>query len=112
MSDAQKGQVLTANRLTDGDVVFLNRAGDWSLSIDEAALAQEPDAIKALEARGREAEAANLVTGSYLFEAERREGRVLAVHIRERIRTLGPTVRPDLGKQADGSGGGFAAVHR
>jgi uncharacterized protein DUF2849 len=112
VSDVQRGQVLTANRLADGEVVFLTRAGDWSLSVDEAALAQEPDAIKALEARGREAEAANIVTGSYLFEAERREGRVLALHIRERIRTLGPTVRLDLGKQAEGFGGGFAAIHR
>ena len=112
MSDIETGQALTANRLVDGDVVFMTRAGQWSLSVDEAALAQEPDAVKALEARGREAEAANIVTGSYLFEAERRDGRVRASHIRERIRTLGPTVRLDLGKQAQGSGGGFAAVHR
>jgi hypothetical protein len=112
MNDIQKGQVLTANRLVDGEVVFLARSGGWGLSIDDAALAQEPDAIKALEARGREAEAANIVTGSYLFDAERRDGRVRAVHIRERIRALGPTVRPDLGKQAEGLGGGFAAVQR
>ena len=111
MSDVEKGQALTANRLADGEVVFLTRTGVWSVSVDEAALAQEPDAVKALEARGREAEAANIVTGSYLFEAERRDGRVRAAHIRERIRTLGPTVRPDLGKQAQGLGGAFAAVH-
>ena len=112
MSDVEKGQALTANRLADGEAVFLTRLGMWSVSVDEAALAQEPDAVKALEARGREAEAANIVTGSYLFEAERRSGRVRAAHIRERIRTLGPTVRPDVGKQAQGLGGGFAAVHR
>jgi len=111
MSNVEKGQALTANRLADGEVVFLTRSGVWSVSVDEAALAQEPDAVKALEARGREAEAANIVTGSYLFEAERRHGRVRAAHIRERIRTLGPTVRPDLGKQAQGSGGAFVAVH-
>lgn len=111
MSEVEKGQALTANRLADGEVVFLTRTGAWSVSVDEAALAQEPDAIKALEGRGREAEAANIVTGSYLFEAERRDGRVRAAHIRERIRTLGPTVRQDLGKQAQGSGGAFAAVH-
>ena len=69
------------------------------------------DAAKALEARGREAEAANIVTGAYLFDAERHESRVRALHIRERIRTLGPTVRQDLGKQAAGGGGGFPAVH-
>ena len=112
MSDIEKGQALTANRLADGEVVFLTRLGLWSLLVDEAALAQEPDAVKALEARGREAEAANIVTGSYLFEAERRDGNVRASHIRERIRTLGPTIRLDLGKQAQGSGGRFAAVDR
>jgi hypothetical protein len=108
----EKGQAITANRLSDGEVVFLTRSGQWSPSVDEAALALEPDATKALEARGREAEAANIVTGAYLFDAERRDGRVRALHIRERIRTLGPTVRPDLGKQAIGAGGGFPAVHR
>ena len=53
-----------------------------------------------------------MVTGGYLFDAERRDGRIRASHIRERIRTLGPTVRPDLGKQAEGTGGAFAAVRR
>jgi hypothetical protein len=90
--------------------VFLTRTADWSPVVDEAAFAVEPDAAKALEVRGREAEAANVVTGAYLFEAERHGGRVRARHIRERIRTLGPTVRQDLGKQANGSGGGFSAV--
>lgn len=106
---ADRGQVLTANRLSDGEVVFFTRAGDWSPAIDEAALALEPDAAKALEARGLEAVRANMVTGAYLFPAERRDGRVRASHIRERIRTLGPTVREDLGKQAEGTGGGFSA---
>ena len=91
--------------------MFLTRAGEWSRPIDDAALALEPDAAKALEARGVEAMKTNVVTGSYLFEAERHDGRVRASHIRERIRTLGPTVREDLGKQAEGIGGGFAAVH-
>jgi hypothetical protein len=111
MTVTEKGQALTANRLDDGEVVFLTRAGEWSPSVDDAALALEPDAAKALEARGREAEAANIITGAYMFDAERRDGRVRALHIRERIRTLGPTVRLDLGKQAAGAGGGFPAVH-
>jgi hypothetical protein len=110
VSARETGKVLTANRLADGDVVFLTRAGDWNLDIDEAALALEPDAAKALEARGNEAVASNVVTGPYLFDAERRDGRVRALHIRERIRTLGPTVRTDLGKQAEGHGGGFPAA--
>ena len=109
MKETEKGQVLTANRLRDGEVVFLTRAGQWSLAIDEAALALEPQAAKALETRGKADEAANIVTGIYLFDAERIDGRVRANHIRERMRTLGPSVRLDLGKQAAGDGGAFPA---
>jgi len=50
------------------------------------------------------------VTGPYLFDATRVEGKIRADHIRERIRTLGPTVRVDLGKQAEGTAGAFQAV--
>lgn len=107
MTTTEKGQVLTANRLRDGEVVFLTRSGVWSEKIDEAALALEPQAATALQARGVEDEKNTLVTGAYLFAAERRDGHVYATHIRERIRTLGPTVRLDLGKQANGTGGAF-----
>ena len=109
MTDREKGQLVTANRLRDGIVVFLTRAGEWSEVIDDAVLAQEPQAAAALEARAREDERATLVTGPYLVDAERRAGRVRADHIRERMRALGPTVRLDLGKQAEGKGAGFAA---
>ena len=109
MSTLEKGQIVTANRLRDGIAVFLNRSGQWSEKIDEATLALEPEAAGALEARAKADEKATLVTGSYLIDAERRDGRIRALHIRERMRTLGPTVRLDLGKQADGTAGGFAA---
>lgn len=105
----ERGKVLTANRLGDGAVVFLNRAGHWIEAIDDAAVALEKDAQSALEQRGKEAEARNQVTGAYLFDVERRDGHVRALHIKERIRALGPTVRVDLGKQAAGIGGAFAA---
>ena len=109
MSGLEKGQVMTANRLRDGIVVFLTRSGTWSEKIDEATLALEPQAAAALELRAKQDELATLVTGGYLIDAERRDGRIRASHIRERMRTLGPTVRRDLGKQADGTAGAFAA---
>jgi hypothetical protein len=101
---------MTANRLRDGAVVFYTRTGDWSESIDAAVLATEPQAAKALEARGKDDERATLVTGVYLFDAEREDSHIRALHIRERIRTLGPTIRLDLGKQAEGLGGAYPAV--
>jgi hypothetical protein len=109
MSDIEKGQLITANRLRDGIAVFMTRSGDWSEVIDDAVLALEPQAAAALEARAKADEKKTVVTGSYLIDAERLEGRVRATHIRERMRALGPTVRLDLGKQAEGKGAGFAA---
>ena len=109
MSKTETGKALTGNRLTDGEVIFLTRAGTWSETIDEAAIALEPQSAAALEKRGETAVANNEITEAYLIDVERTDGRVRAVHIRERIRTLGPTVRGDLGKQSVGTGGGFAA---
>lgn len=109
MTTPEKGQLVTANRLRDGIAVFLTRSGEWSEAIDEAVLAMEPQAAAALEARAKEDERKTLVTGAYLIDAERLNGRVRAAHIRERMRALGPTVRLDLGKQAEGKGAGFAA---
>ena len=109
MTTTETGQLVTANRLRDGIAVFLTRAGIWSETIDEAALALEPRAAAALEARARQDEASTLVTGAYLIDAERRDGHIRAAHIRERMRALGPTVRLDHGKQAEGKGAAFAA---
>jgi hypothetical protein len=53
MSEVEKGQVMTANRLRDGEVVFLTRAGVWSEKIDDAVLALEPQAKAALETRAK-----------------------------------------------------------
>jgi len=86
------GKVVTANRLSDGAVVFLAESGCWSEAIDSALLAPDPEATEALSRRGQQAEAVNHVTGSYLIDVERRHGRVHPLHIRERIRAQGPTV--------------------
>ena len=90
MSEA--GKVATANRLSDGAVVFLTQAGRWSEAIDSALVAVE---TAALTEQATHAEAVNHVTGSYLIDVERRDGRVRPLHIRERIRALGPTVGTD-----------------
>ncbi len=105
----ETGKALTGNRLTDGEVVYLTRAATWSETIDEAAIALEPQSAAALDARGAAAVTGNIVTEAYLIDVERRNGHVRPLHIRERIRTLGPTVRADLGKQASGHGGHFCA---
>ena len=110
LTKLQRGITMWADATdSDGIAVFLTRGGDWSEVIDEAVLALEPQAAAALEARARDDERKTVVTGAYLVDAERLDGRVRAAHIRERMRALGPTVRLDLGKQAEGKGAGFAA---
>ncbi len=110
MSIIEKGQVMSANRLRDGEVVYLTRSSVWSEKIDDAVLALEPLATAALEARAVESVKATLITGQYLVDAERVDGGIRATHIKERIRNLGPTVRKDLGKQSTGTAGAFAAL--
>jgi hypothetical protein len=97
---SELGKVATANRLSDGTVVFFTQARRWSEDIDAAAVAVGADAVAALSAEGQQAEAANHVTGSYLIAVERHNGRVVPVHIRERIRSHGPTV--NYGRAATG----------
>ena len=58
MSDNVTGKVVTANRLSDGAVVFLTKAAVWSGYIDDAVVAVEPQAAAALGEHGKQAEAA------------------------------------------------------
>jgi len=93
-------QVLTANSLLDGDVVFLGPTG-WASDHRSAIIARTPDEAAALEAKGAAAKAARLIIDPYLVEvALEPDGVPTPLRYRERLRTLGPTVRGDLGKQA------------
>ena len=103
-------KALTGNRLDDGLVVFLTPERTWTLDIAEAWIAEEETEIAALEEQLQRASEGTAVTDVYLFDVERVDGKARPAHIRERIRTLGPTVRADLGKQSDGNGGAFGAT--
>ena len=100
-------QIVTANRLIDGIVVFQDEAGGWSE--DFARAAAHEDAAAAL-ARASQDGAASLVVDPYAIEVELRNGHYAPKALREAIRASGPTVRRDLGKQADGLAP-IAAVH-
>ncbi|MCB2086929.1 MAG: DUF2849 domain-containing protein [Sphingomonadaceae bacterium] len=83
-------KLLTGNDLKSGAVVWWT-GHDWSLHIEDAVNAGD----RADEIAQRE-EAARRVNGPYAVDAEQREGKARPLHIKERIRALGPTVRPDL----------------
>lgn len=83
--------ILTGNDLRTGAVTWWDGA-DWSLHVDDAVDVGE----RAEEILARE-EALRRVNVPYSIEATREEdGKVRPAHIKDRIRALGPTVRPDL----------------
>jgi len=100
-------QILTANRLIDGDVVFLTSQDDWSIDINDSAIALTKSDVERLEDIGATADSAAHVIGCYLVDVTYVDDLIEATHYREIMRTKGPTVRSDLGKQARvyGSGG-------
>ncbi|MGF1626862.1 MAG: DUF2849 domain-containing protein [Alphaproteobacteria bacterium] len=93
--------ILLANDLLDGDVVFRTESG-WSLDPADALVAHDDRTAEALEASALAAVERCEVIDAYLVDVELAAGgRPLPRHYRERIKTLGPSNRRDLGKQAD-----------
>jgi hypothetical protein len=92
-------KALTANRLDDGEVVFLS-GGRWVEQFGEADLFDGDDAALAAEAHAKTQ--ITLLVEPYLIEVAPVEGGVAPISYRERLRALGPTNHHDHGKQAEG----------
>jgi hypothetical protein len=94
-------QVVTANRLSDGIVIFLGSSGTWSPSIDDAKIAEcDEDAITLLS----DGEASSDAVGVYLIEVDTKrtdagERVVEPLSYRERIRAFGPSTHPSFAKK-------------
>jgi Protein of unknown function (DUF2849) len=90
--------VITANSLKDGLVVFLT-AGGWTVDIDKAEVLETKEAVEAALHRGAKDVAANRVVEAYAIEVRREGARLVPARLRERIRASGPTTgnskRPD-----------------
>jgi len=91
-------KVLTANRLTDGIAVWLDANGRWSERIETALVARHDDAVSGLEQAGKSAFNRNVIVDVALVDVE---SGIHPLRLRERIRAAGPTIRTDLGKQAE-----------
>jgi Protein of unknown function (DUF2849) len=94
--------VITANRLSDGVVVFQAVDEAWSEDFNRAAVLADPQATADALARAKRDEANNLVVDAYAVPVEERNGHFAPRALREAIRAAGPTNRSDLGKQAVG----------
>jgi hypothetical protein len=92
-------QVLTANRLRLGEVVYWNGGKGWVSRLPEAELLPDDKAEDVLKGAAEWVQKREVVA-PYLFEVRVEEGVVVPVKTREAIRAAGPSVRPDLGKQA------------
>jgi Protein of unknown function (DUF2849) len=83
-------KILTGNDLKSGAVVWWT-GYDWSIHVEDAIdVADQGEAIAARE------EGARRVNVPYVIDAEKTADGVRPAHIKDRIRALGPTVRPDL----------------
>lgn len=88
-------KILTGNNLKTGAVVWWT-GYDWSLHVDDATdVGEHAEAVMARE------QGAQRVTEAYVIAAEQTAANdsswsVRPAHIKDRIRALGPTVRPDL----------------
>jgi hypothetical protein len=97
---AKMAQVLTANRLRDGEVVYW-RAGEWLTAFPAAEVFPEAAGAEAALSAAGESVRDRVVVNPYLFDVREDAGSLRPVKEREIIRAAGPTVRLDLGKQAD-----------
>lgn len=97
-------KLLTANRLSDGEAVWLGSGERWLESIDQAEIARDKEAQERLEQIGREAQARDEVVDVNLIDVDLVDGKVQPIRLRERIRAAGPTIHPELGKQARKTG--------
>lgn len=97
-------QVLTANRLRDGAVVYLTATGAWSEAITESRVAHNADASARLLADGLDVAEGQLADPPYLIDVTTGGRGVRPLRYREQLRAFGPSVHPELGKQAASRG--------
>lgn len=94
--------VITANRLADGVVVFQTADRGWSEDFNRAAVESGDGPTAAALALAKHDVEQNVVVDAYAVLVEERNGHLAPKALREAIRAAGPTVRRDLGKQAHG----------
>ena len=89
-------QMIIANRLIDGAVVFLAKGHGWVTQIDEGLVIADEAEGQGLFAAAKQHEAECIVIDPQLIDVKVEGGHTRPVAIREAIRAFGPTVRTDL----------------
>ena len=94
-------EIVLANRLTDGIVVYLDTSGGWAEHLRDAAVTHDAPSRAKLESNAEAGLNAQQIAGWEFVEVVLENGSPRIVKNKQFIQSLGPTVRRDLGKQAD-----------
>jgi hypothetical protein len=94
--------MVTANRLADGVVVYLAADGRWRERCADGHVVDDRASAAQLLATAEAAVATCDVVGPYLIDVVPGDGGPRPQRYREQIRAAGPSIRTDLGKQAEG----------
>jgi len=93
-------KVLTANRLVDGEAVWHAAGRGWIETLEGAELARDKAAEERLAEIGKASYLRDEVVDVDLIDVDLVDGRIVPTRLRERIRAAGPSIHPELGKQA------------
>jgi hypothetical protein len=99
LEDRVTQAAITANRLADGEVVFWSD-GRWVERFADAELFDDPDEMQA--SLGQATMEVTTVVDVYPIDLTLQDGVPVPTSYRERVRALGPTIHPEMGKQAEG----------
>ena len=95
---AKAPQIITANRLSDGAVVYFTAGKGWSVSFADGAVWNDQEGAEAALVESKEWVKARIVVEPYLFDVAVTEAGAKPISARERIRAdHKPTVEPDYG---------------
>lgn len=86
-------QILTANRLGDGAVVYWSKTGSWATQLAESLVFASAEDAAAVLAEAGTPRAALEIVGPYLMTVDNSGGEIRPVETRERIRANGPSVQ-------------------
>ena len=84
-------KIVTANRLREGDVVYLTDRGTWSTHLNESRASRDPAVIETMLAAAAEDVATQKVVSVYAMDVAEIDGILQPLSTREIIRAAGPS---------------------
>ena len=91
-------QVVTANDLRTGEVLYYSAAHTWTNRFYNAVIVEKDTAAEALLSQAQEDELKNLVVGVYAIDVTLENGKPSPVKFREQLRVYGPSIHAQFQK--------------